>query len=141
MAKLLFHEALLPVGCHLVLVEVGTEIGGIPDPPEPMPAVRAGVGGVAVLTRCEDDGKVELDVWAGDTGAVPPGWSVVFDGALKTAARGFSAGTGGATAFHISAPPGSYRVRAEARHDAMDYVDAVRFSFPESPNLDGELNL
>src|SRR4029077_21245645 len=110
------------------------------NPPDPMPEVRIGPGGVAVLTRCEDDGKVELDVWAGDPGASLPGWQVVFDGNLDTMSRGFSAGTGGATAFRISAAPGTYRVRAEARRDANGYVDGGRFRFPEAPDLEGEPN-
>jgi hypothetical protein len=50
-----------------VLLEIGTDIGRrIPDPPAPMPAVRQAHGGVAILTRCEDDGKVQLEVWSGD---------------------------------------------------------------------------
>jgi len=36
MAELLFQEALLPVGCHMVLIEIGQDIGGIPpDPTRP----------------------------------------------------------------------------------------------------------
>ena len=95
-----------------------------------MPEVRFGLGGVAVLTRCEDDGRVDLDVWAGDPGATLPGWQVLLDGNLETMSRGFSAGTGGATAFHISAAPGTYRVRAEARRDANGYVGRSSFQFP-----------
>jgi hypothetical protein len=137
-AQILFREELLPIGCHLVLLEIGTEIGGIPLLPTPMPEVRVGRGGVAVLTRCEDDGDVQLEVWAGEPGGTPLGWSVVFDGNLETVSRGFSAGTAGASVLHIKAPPGTYRVRAEARRDADGDVDAVRFILPESPDLEGE---
>jgi hypothetical protein len=104
-----------------------------------MPEVRVGRGGVAVLTRCEDDGDVQLEVWAGEPGGTRLGWSVVFDGNLETVSRGFSAGTAGASVLHIKAPRGTYRVRAEAGRDADGDVDAVRFIFPESPDLEGEI--
>lgn len=49
----------------MVLIEIGTDIGGIPADPysTPVPDVRVGPGGIAVLTRCEDDGKVDLQGW------------------------------------------------------------------------------
>lgn len=128
------------MGCHMVLIEIGTEIGGIPDDPALMPDVRVGPSGVAVLTRCEDDGKVQLEVWAGDPGETPQGWAVVFNADLETFSRGFSAGTAGATAFHIHATPGKYRVRVESKRDAKSYVDGVRFIFPEASDLEGEVN-
>jgi hypothetical protein len=106
-----------------------------------MPQVRVGPGGVAVLTRCEDDGNVQLEVWAGDPGTPPHGWSVVFEGTLETVSRGFSAGTATASAFHINAAPGRYRVRAEARRDVGSDVDGVRFIFSESSELEGEILL
>jgi hypothetical protein len=137
-AQTLFNAELLPGGCHVVLLEIGTDIGGIPDPPAPMPEVRVGHGGVAVLTRCEDDGKVQLEVLSGEPGETPPEWKVVFDGYLETESRGLSAGTAEASVFHIDASPGIYRIRAEARRDANGDVDAVRFIFPESPDLKGQ---
>jgi hypothetical protein len=124
----------------MVLMEDGTEIGGIPAQPSAMPDLRVAPGGVAVLTRCEDYGKVRLTVWAGDPGPSSDDWSVVFDGRLVTVSRGFSAGTATATAFEVKAPPGTYRVRTEIRRDGNGDVDAVRFIFPESPNLAGEIN-
>lgn len=124
----------------MVLMETGTEIGGIPPQPSPMPDVRVAPGGVAVLTRCEDYGRVELTVWAGDPGLTPADFRVVFDGRLTTVSRGFGAGTATATAFALNATPGAYRVRAESRQDQNGDVDAVRFIFPESPDLTGEEN-
>jgi hypothetical protein len=94
MARALFDQLVLPSGCHMVMLEIWTDIGGIPPTaPERMPAVRSSTGGVAVLTRCEDFGKVALAVWAGDPGPPPAGWRVVFDGDLETHPRGFDAGT------------------------------------------------
>ena len=138
MAKLLFNQLLLPSGCHMVVLEIGTDIGGIPQVAAgPMPAVRSSSSGVAVLTRCEDFGEVELEVWAGEPGPTPAGWSVVFDGALETKSRGFDAGTATASLVHLVAPAGKYQVRAEARRDANGEVDGVRFIFPDSPDLEG----
>lgn len=135
---MLFDELLLPSGCHMVLFEIGTDIGGIPaTAPERMPAVRSSSAGVAVLTRCEDFGEVELAVWAGDPGPPPAGWSVVFDSDLETHARGFDVGTATASLIHVDAPPGKYRVRAESRQDPNGEVDGVRFIFPDSPDLEG----
>jgi hypothetical protein len=139
MAALLFDELLLPSGCHMVMLEMGTDIGGIPPlAPQRMPAVRFSSSGVAVLTRCEDSGKVQMVVWAGDPGPPPTGWRVVFEGDLETKAKGFDAGTATASLVHVNADPGMYRVRAEARRDANGEVDGVRFIFPNSPNLDGQ---
>ena len=138
MARALFDQLVLPSGCHMVMLEIGTDIGGIPPAaPERMPAVRSSTGGVAVLTRCEDFGKVALAVWAGDPGPPPAGWRVVFDGDLETHSRGFDAGTATASLVHVAAPPGTYRVRAETRQDANGEVDGVRFIFPDSPDLEG----
>jgi len=106
-----------------------------------MPDVRVGTAGIAVLTRCEDDGKVDLQVWSGDPGATPPGWTVLVEAELETVARGFSAGTGGATVIHIKAVPGTYRVRAEVKRDSNACVDGVRFIFPDSEDLEGEIKL
>lgn len=139
MARTLFNAELLASGCHLVLIEIGTDIGGIPNPPAPMPEVRVGRGGVAVLTRCEDDGRVNLEVVAGEPGETSPEWKVAFDGNLETESRGFNAGNAEASVIHIDAPPGIYRIRAEARSDANGDVDSVRFIFPESPDLKGQV--
>jgi hypothetical protein len=139
MANLLYDAELLPGGCHLTLLEIGT---GLDEPPHRStsdPEILVGLGGVAIATRCEDDGDVQLQVWAGDPGATPSGWSVVFDRDLQTVSLGFAAGTAEGSAFHINAPPGTYRVRAEARRDVNGDVDAVRFIFPESPDLEGEI--
>ncbi len=137
--KLLFHELLMPSGCHMVVAELGTDIGGIPaEAIERMPAVRSSPSGVAVLTRCEDFGDVELAVWAGDPGPPPEGWSVVFDGTIETRSKGFEAGTATATLIHLDAAPGKYRIRAVTRQDTNAEVDGVRFIFPDSPDLKGK---
>jgi hypothetical protein len=108
----------------------------IPDPPAPIPQVLIGSSAESINTRCPDFGEVELELWAGDPGATPTGWGVAFDGALETVARGFDLGSM-ATLFHIDAAPGMYRVRAESHVGDRNYVDAVRFIFPDSPELAG----
>ena len=76
---------------------------------------------------------------AGDPRKVAQDWDVVFDGRLETGAGGFDVGTVAATVFHVNAPPGSYRVRAEARRDDQKRRFAgVHFIFAESPDLRGE---
>jgi hypothetical protein len=89
------------------------------------------------VTRCPDDGNVDLEVWAGDAGAPPDDWEVLFDGRLATDRRGFDAGTATNSTFHIDARPGSYRVRAEVHRDDARLIDAVRFVFPDADDLDG----
>ena len=139
MARLLFDEVLLPSGCHMTLFEMGTTIGGLPAiAPDRLSDVRFSANGIAVLTRCEDFGDVELVVWVGDPGPASAGWSVAFDGELETKSRGFDVGTATASLVHLVAPPGSYRVRVETRRDASGEVDGVRFILPDSPDVDGE---
>jgi hypothetical protein len=126
------------MGCHVTLIEVGRSgLPRIPDPPAAIPEVRAGSGGVAVATRCPDDGDVELEVWAGDPGVPSGDWDVVFDAPLQNEGRGFDAGNSTNSTFHINARPGKYRVRAEAHRDGDRLIDAVRFVFPETNDLDG----
>src|SRR5689334_14342335 len=105
------HRRTLIGNCELTLVEVGSARGapGLPDPvPSPLPPMLIGPSGIAVRTRCDDDGDVDLEVWAGDPGAPPEGWEVMFEGGLETERRGFDAGTATASTFHIDAPPGAY---------------------------------
>jgi hypothetical protein len=61
----------------------------------------------------------------------------VFYGYIETEERGFDAGTAESSTFHIDAPPGTYRVRAEAHRDSWGDVDAVRFVFPYNDDLTG----
>jgi hypothetical protein len=125
------------MGCHVTLIEVGRSgLPRIPDPPATIPEVRSGSGGVAVATRCPDDGDVDLEVWAGDPGRSRD-WEVLFDGQVETESRGFDAGTATNSTFHINAREGKYRVRADARRDGDRLIDAVRFVFPETNDLDG----
>ena len=136
MARRLYQASLLPDGCHVMLIEIGnSRIPRTLDPHEAVLAVVHGPGGLLVSTRCPDYGNVELEVWAGDPGQHQR--EVVFEGDLETTARGFDAGPATAVFFHINAPPGLYRVRADVHRDADGYVDSVRFIFPESPDLKG----
>jgi len=135
------YEGTLLADCLVDLAETGNPQAGpgyLPDPlPDPLPEVRAGRGGIVVRTRCPDFGKVQLEVWAGDPGARPEGWEIVFDGHLETEGNGFDAGTGGGLVFHVNAARGRYRLRAEARRDSAGRIDGVRFLFPESGDLKG----
>lgn len=114
---------------------------GRPDamPPYPGagedPPVRIGTGAIMVATRCPGGGKVELEVWAGDPGK-DPSWRTTFDGELETMANGFDVGDFG-DAYHIKARPGRYRVRADGRADVRAELEAVRFVFPDNPELTG----
>ena len=51
MATVLYEGDWLPSGCHMVLMEIGTDIGGIPTDPELMPPVRVADGGVSGSVR------------------------------------------------------------------------------------------
>jgi hypothetical protein len=125
--------------CQVSLLGDDDRIPPAPRPPVQFPEVQMGPGGLVVTTRCPDFGKVDLEVWAGDPGKPPRGWVELFDGRLETGAAGFDVGTVGATVFHINAPAGAYRVRAEAlRDDQKPWFGAVRFVFAESPDLQGE---
>lgn len=139
MARRMCRKTLV-ADCHVALVEVGNaegDPGYLPDPlRDPLPDVRAGKSGLLVVTRCPDAGNVELEVWAGDPGLPPPGWDVVFQGQLETKARGFDASDGSGSVFHVNARPGIYRVRAEARRDRRRRIDAVRFIFAGSDDLE-----
>ena len=137
MATVLYEGDWLPSGCHMVLMEIGTDIGGIPTDPELMPPVRVGHGGVAILTRCEDFGDVRLEIWVGERPANSGQWSPAFDGRLETVANGFDAGTATASIYRVDAPPGSYRVQVCVSRDVNGEVDGVRFVFPDSPGLRG----
>ena len=126
--------------CELTLEEVGSARGapGLPDPVRlPLPPMLVGPSGIAVRTRCDDDGDVDLEVWAGDPGGLPEGWEVMFEGNLETERRGFDAGTATSSTFHIDAPPGAYPVRVDARRDSLGLVDAVRFVFTANDELAG----
>ena len=139
MSKLLYQRS-LEQDCWARINEVGNREGSAPrsaDPSVPLPQVRAGSSELAINTRCPDFGDVALEVWAGDPRLAPPDWKVVFDGTLRTVANGFDVGSI-ATIFHAKAAPGLYRVRAETHRDDVGYVDAVRFIFPESPDLEGD---
>lgn len=134
----LYHDKVIPDGCHVMLVEVGnSRIPSVHELPTAVPKVVAGPGGLLVSTRCPDFGTVELEIWAGDPGLNRR--EVVFDGDLETVARGFDAGPATAVFFHINAPPGSYRVRADVHRDARGYVDSARFVFLDAEQLDGEI--
>lgn len=109
-----------------------------PNPPRKVPPVLSGTGGVLVVTRCPDFGNIEIEVWAGDP-STDSGWSTVFDGRLETHSRGFRAGPGLGPTFHIDAPAGEYRIRADVSTGEDRKVSAVRFVFPESPGLKGSL--
>jgi hypothetical protein len=137
MATVLYEGDWLPSGCHMVLMEIGTDIGGIPTDPELMPPVRVADGGVAILTRCEDSGDVRLEIWLGEPPANSGRWSSVFDGQLETVANGFDAGTATASIYHLDAALGSYRGQAYVSRDVNGEVDGVRSVFPESSTLRG----
>jgi hypothetical protein len=125
--------------CEVTLLGDEDRIPPAPDPPAPAPEVQVGPGGLAVTARCPDFGEVELEVWAGDPGPAPEDWEDVFDGRLETGAGGFDVGTSTATVFHVKAPAGVYRVRADGlRDDQKPWFAAVRFIFAESPDLQGE---
>lgn len=140
MARRIYGDTVV-ADCLVDLAETGNPEAGpgyLPDPPpDPMPDIRAGRGGIVVRTRCPDFGKVHLEVWAGDPGARAPGWEVVFDGQLETTGNGFDAGTGGGLVFHVNAARGRYLVRTEARRDPAGRIDGVRFVFPEGDDLTG----
>jgi hypothetical protein len=130
------YRKVLITTCEVVLLG---DVDRIPSAPIPVPEVESGPGLLAVTTRCPDYGKVELEVWAGDPGPAPSGWIEVFDGTVETGAGGFDVGTSTAVVFHINAPAGSYRVRADAlRDDQKPWFRAVRFTFAESPDLRGQ---
>lgn len=139
MVRRLYREILI-AECGVDLVEIGNpegDPGYLPDPlPEPRPLVRAGRAGIDISTRCPDFGPVDLEVWAGEP-APRPDWAVVFDGELESKANGFDAGNGSSSLFHVNAPPGRYRVRAEAHRDPNGEVDGVRFIFADAEDLDG----
>jgi hypothetical protein len=63
---------------------------------------------------------------------------VVFDGALEVGSHGLSAGSAYDPVFRADVPPGTSRVRAEARRDSNGYIDSVRLIFPDLPDLTGE---
>jgi hypothetical protein len=88
-----------------------------------------------VATRCPDAGDVALEIWAGDPGLQSP-WQSVFDDELETDLNGFNVGDVG-DVYQIDAPPGRYRVRADTRQDQGSEVEAVRFVFPDNPDLTG----
>jgi len=135
-ARLLFRQVGVAHTCHMTLNEPGN-----PDamPPYPEigedPPVRVGPGAVMVQTRCPDGGDVELEIWAGDPGVEAP-WESVFDDQLETTSNGFSVGDVSYD-FYIDAPSGRYRVRADTRRDRRSQVQAVRFVFPNNPELSG----
>lgn len=138
LATRIFRKVLTTT-CEVTLLGDLNGIPPAPDPPSPVPEVQSGPGGLAVSTRCPDSGKVELEVWAGDPGQVPDGWVQIFDGRLETGVGGFDLGTSTATVFHINAPAGNHRVRADAlRDDQKPWFASVRFVFAESPDLHGE---
>ena len=140
MARQLYSRRLV-ADCEVTLFEVGNPRAGpgyLKDPlPKSPPTVEVGPGGIAITTRCPDDGEVALEVWAGDPGPPDAEWETLFDGRLTTAGRGFDAGTATASVFHLNAPPGTYRVRAEGHRDARRLVDAVRLVFPQTDRLEG----
>jgi hypothetical protein len=105
-----------------------------PEVGEHLP-VRVGPGAVMVATRCSDAGDVALEIWAGDPGLQPP-WQSAFDDELETDSNGFNVGDVG-DQYQIAALPGRYRVRADTRLDQRSEVEAVRFVFPENPDLTG----
>lgn len=119
-----------------MLVETGRP-EALPDyPADGEPPVLVGSGGVMVATRCPGGGEVGLEVWAGDPGLQAP-WRAVFDGELETLRNGFDVGDIG-DAYHVDAPPGRYRVRADGRSDERGELEAVRFVFPEDSKLTGQ---
>jgi hypothetical protein len=139
------YKKRLVADCSIGIGELGHDEAdarapSLPDPPHPMPEVRTGASEVIVQTRCPDFGKVELEVWAGEPGPAPPNWRVLFDGPLTSNGTGFDVGDLNSF-FHLNTAPGVYRVRAEARRGSQDHVDAVRFVFPESPDLTGHAPL
>ena len=136
-ARRLYQDKVIPDGCHVMLSEVGnSRIPPLTEVPRPTPKVVTGPGGLLVSTRCPDFGTVELEIWAGDPGLDQR--EVVFDGLLETVVRGFDSGPATAVFFHVNAPPGSYRVRADVHRDARGYVDSARFVFLDAVGLDGE---
>jgi hypothetical protein len=115
-----------------------------PDRPDAMPPypdagedppVRIGTGAVMVATRCPSGGTVELEVWAGDPES-EPSWGLAYEGEIETIANGFVVGDFG-DAYQIAAAPGRYRVRAYGRRDEQGELEAVRFVFPNNPELTG----
>lgn len=138
MTARIYHDQLVPEGCHVMLDTDHGTIPRAPNLPRKIPPVLSGTGGVLVITRCPDFGNVEIEVWAGEPGT-DGGWRTIFDDHLQTYSRGFRAGPGLGPTFHINAPAGEYRVRADVRTDAKNQVWAVRFVFPESPELKGSL--
>src|SRR6266568_7638429 len=138
MVRRLYSDELIPDGCHVMLAEVGN--AGIPpihELPTAIPKVVVGRGGLLVATRCPDFGTVEWEIWVGDPGLNQR--EVVFDGELETVTRGFDAGPATAAFYHVNAPPGSYKVRADVRRDTRGYVDSARFVFLDAVDLGGEI--
>ena len=126
--------------CWITLLsEPDMQLSRVPDPTAPVPVVREGRGGLAVSARCPDFGEVDLEVWAGDPGPPPTGWSVVFDGDVEVGSHGLSAGSAYDPVFRADVPPGPSRVRAEGRRDSNGYIDSVRLIFPAAPDLSGTL--
>ena len=89
-----------------------------------------------VAARCPGGGEVVVEIWAGDPGLEAP-WTVVFDAGLETLANGFAAGDF-SDWYQVDARPGRYRVRADVLMDRWSQAEAVRFVFPQNPDLSGQ---
>jgi hypothetical protein len=90
-----------------------------------------------VLTRCDDQGDVDLEVWAGDPGPPPAGWEVVFEGELETEARGFDAGTATASSFgwrRLRAPVGCAPTATATRTASLTRCDSSSPTTTSSPD-------
>jgi hypothetical protein len=138
MAQLVFQKR-VNAECWVTLLGDGiSSLSPVPDPPAPLPAVQSGPAGIAINERCFDFGKVRLEIWAGDLEEPADQWTTIFEGDLEARSEGLRAGTAYHAVFRLDVSPGKYRVRAEVTHDRNGYVDAVRFIFPESGDLQGE---
>jgi hypothetical protein len=138
MPKLIFRDE-VDADCWVTLLGDGTSrLSPVLDPPAPLPAIRSGPTGIAINARCSDFGKVKLEIWAGDPGGLKEQWTAIFNGDLEALSKGLRVGSAYYPVFRLDVSPGRYRVRAEVIHDRKGYVDAVRFIFPESGDLQGE---
>ena len=139
-ARRIYSGRVTPMGCHITIQEVGhADFPRHPDPPDKPAEVTVGSDGLLIATRCPDFGDVDLEAWSGDPGRPQAGWQTVFEGHIKTQARGFDIGTATATTFHVNVAPGSYAFRADIHRGSDGLIDGVRFIFPESPELSGEI--
>jgi hypothetical protein len=136
MSNRIYSSHSTPEGCHVMLDTDQGEIPGGPDPPAQIPEVLSGTGGMIVVTRCPDFGKIDLEVWAGDPGP-SSGWAPIHEGRWQTRSNGFRVGFGMGPTFQIDAPAGEYRIRADVQRDSQRRVSAVRFVFPEADDLTG----